>query len=406
MRIILHSDINNCYASIESIAHPEYKKIPLAVGGDPEKRNGIILAKNEIAKKYGIKTGEALWQAQKKCPSLKIVPPDFPLYQHYCSLVTALYNEYTDLTESFGPDEAWLDVTGSTTLFGSGEAIAQDIRRRVKEELGLTVSIGVSFNKAFAKFGSDYKKPDAVTVITPDNFKEIVWPAPAGDLLFAGPATVKALYRRGIMTIGDIAEFGKENMARALGKNGERLYFYAAGLDTTPVMSINEPFPIKTIGNSFTTPRDMECFRDAKAVLYVLSETVAKRLRDNSLRCEGVQLYIRSASLYSKERQSRLPYPTSLSGEICREALALLKRNWDFSEPLRSIGVRAIYLTPESTPHQLSMWHDESKAEKAEALERTVDKIREKYGRPAIKRAIGTDAIHEEDKPQQLPRRV
>lgn len=388
MRIILHSDINNCYASIESIGHPEYKNIPIAVGGDPEKRHGIILAKNELAKKHGVKTGEPLWQALRKCPSLKILPANMPLYQHYCALVKNIYCEYTDLVESFGPDEAWLDVTESTALFGTGQEIAEAIRRRVKSELGLTVSIGVSFNKVFAKFGSDYKKPDAVTVITPGNYKEIVWPAPANDLLFAGPSTIRELNRRGIITIGDIVQYGKEPMTRALGKNGEKLYFYAAGLDTTPVMKNDEPFPIKSIGNSTTTPKDMENFNDAKKTLYMLSETVAKRLRDNSLRCSCVQLYIRSSSLCSKERQKILPYPTNLSKIICEQAQELLRLNWDFSEPLRSIGVRATCLTPENAPHQFSMWFDESANQKQEALELTVDKIRERYDDEIIKRAV------------------
>ncbi len=405
MRIILHSDLNNCYASIESIAHPEYKKIPLAVGGDPEKRHGIILAKNEIAKKYGIKTGEALWQAQKKCPSLKILPPDFPLYQRYCSLAKKLYAEYTDLVESFGPDEAWLDVTGSTTLFGSGKTIAEEIRRRMKAELGLTVSIGVSYNKVFAKFGSDYKKPDAVTVITPDNFREIVWPAPAGELLFAGRSTVNTLNRRGIFTIGDIAEAGKENMIRALGKNGEKLYFYAMGMDTSPVMHNEASFPIKTIGNSSTPPRDMKTPEDAKIMLYILSESVSKRLRDNCLQCSGVQLHLRSTSLLTKERQKKIPYPTNLSEIICREALELLKLSWDFNEPLRSIGVRAIDLSSDKTPRQFSMWTDESLMVKKERLELTVEKIREKYGKESIVRSvILTDPVlGQANKPRQEP---
>ena len=405
LRIILHSDLNNCYASIESIAHPEYKKIPLAVGGDPEKRHGIILAKNEIAKKYGVKTGEALWQAQAKCPSLKILPPNFPLYQKYCSAVKQLYGEYTDLTESFGPDEAWLDVTASTTLFGTGETIAEEIRRRVREELGLTVSIGVSFNKVFAKFGSDYKKPDAVTVITKENYKDIVWPAPIKDLLFAGPSTVRELNRRGLFTIGDVALAGKEALTRALGKNGERMYFYAAGLDTSPVLHTDEDTPIKSIGNSITPPKDMESFSDAKIVLYVLSESVARRLRQHSLVCSGVQLHLRSTSLFTQERQKKLEFQTNLSETICKEGLELLQSSWNFSVPLRSIGIRAIDLSPSQTPRQLSMLRDEEKEKKKEKLELTVDKIREKYGKESIVRSIilSDSALGSTNKPRQAP---
>lgn len=405
LRIILHSDLNNCYASIESIAHPEYKKIPMAVGGDPEKRHGIILAKNEIAKKYGVKTGEALWQAKMKCPDIKILPPDFPLYNKYCTAAKNLYAEYTDLTESFGPDEAWLDVTESTALFGSGRVIAEEIRRRIKTELGLTVSIGVSFNKVFAKFGSDYKKPDAVTEITTENFKDIVWPAPAGDLLFAGPSTVRELNRRGLFTIGDIALAGRESLSRSLGKNGERLYFYAAGLDTTPVMHLEESIPIKSIGNSTTPPRDLMTFEDAKIILYILSESVSKRLRQHSLVCSGVALHLRSADLLTRERQKKLEFHTNISETICKEGLELLKNSWNFTTPLRSIGIRAIDLSPADAPQQFSMWRDEEKELKKENLELAVDKIREKYGKESIVRSLvlSDPVLGTENKPKLTP---
>lgn len=405
MRIILHSDLNNCYASIESISHPEYKKFPIAVGGDPEKRHGIILAKNEIAKKYGVKTGEPLWQAQMKCPNIKILPPNFPLYEKYCSLAKSIYLEYTDLVESFGPDEAWLDVTESTALFGSGEKIAEEIRSRIKTELGLTVSIGVSFNKVFAKFGSDYKKPDAVTVITPKNYKEIVWPAPIGDLLFAGPSTVRELKRRYIFTIGEVVSQGREKMKQLFGKNGERLYIYAAGLDTTPVMHIDARLPIKSIGNSTTPPRDLKNFEDAKILLYILSESVAKRLRQHSLVCSGVQLHMRDTALFTQERQKKLEFPTNLSEDICKSGLSLLNEKHDFATPLRSIGIRAIDLSPSDTPLQTSLFRDEKKEAKKESLELTVDAIREKYGKGSIVRSvILTDNLLEQaNKPNMTP---
>ncbi len=403
MRIILHSDLNNCYASIESIHHPEYKEIPLAVGGDPEKRHGIILAKNEIAKKYGVKTGEPLWQAQKKCPSLKILPPNFPLYQKYCDMAKKIYCEYTDLVEAFGPDEAWLDVTESTALFGSGEVIAEEIRRRIKTELGITVSIGVSYNKVFAKFGSDYKKPDAVTVITPENFKEIVWDAPVGDLLFVGPSTVRELNRRCIYTVRDAVNLGRERLMQIFGKNGERLYIYAMGLDTTPVMHIEDALPIKSIGNSSTPPRDLENFEDAKIMLYILSESVAKRLRNHSLICSGVQIHLRTSGLITLERQKKLKFPTNLSEDICKEGLSLLQQYNSY--PLRSIGIRAIDLSPENTPRQITMFRDELKAEKKESLELTVDKIRAKYGKGSIVRSVilSDNILSQSNKPRLEP---
>ena len=403
MRIILHSDLNNCYASIESIDHPEYKEIPLAVGGDPEKRHGIILAKNEIAKRYGVKTGEPLWQAQKKCPSLKILPPNFPLYQKYCNKAREIYCEYTDLVEAFGPDEAWLDVTGSTELFGSGEVIAEEIRHRIKTELGLTVSIGVSYNKVFAKFGSDYKKPDAVTVISQENFKEIVWKAPVGDLLFVGPSTVRELNRRCIYTVEDAVRLGREKLIQIFGKNGERLYIYAMGMDTTPVMNIEEALPIKSIGNSTTPPRDLKNFEDAKILLYILSESVAKRLRSHSLLCTGVQLHIRTSGLITLERQKKLKFPTNISENICKEGLELLK-TYD-SYPLRSIGIRAIDLIPDSSPRQTAMFIDEVKEEKKERLELTVDKIRDKYGKESIVRSVilSDNVLSQSNKPRLEP---
>lgn len=405
VRIILHSDLNNCYASIESIAHPEYKKIPIAVGGDPEKRHGIILAKNELAKKYGIKTGEALWQAKQKCPALLILPPDFPLYQKYCTMAKNIYTEYTDLVESFGPDEAWLDVTASTALFGSGEKIAEEIRQRMKTELGLTVSIGVSFNKVFAKFGSDYKKPDAVTVIDEKNYKDIIWPARVGDLLFVGKSMERELNRRGIFTIGDAAAAGREKLLKSLGKNGERVYFYAAGLDTSPVLKYDEDIPIKSIGNSSTPPRDMKNFEDAKLMLYILSESVAKRLRSHSLMCTGVQIHLRDTELITLERQKKLKFPTNISENICKEGLELLSRAWNFSTPLRSIGIRAIDLIPAEAPFQTTFFRDEIKEHKKECIELTVDKIREKYGKESIVRSVLlTDPVlGAANKPRQEP---
>ena len=388
LRIILHSDLNNCYASVESIFHPEYKNIPLVVGGDPELRHGIVLAKNENAKKHGIKTGEPLWQAKNKCPTLKIVPPNFSLYEKYCSLAREIYMEYTDLVEAFGPDEAWLDVTGSTEIFGSGEFIAEQLRSRIKKELGLTVSIGVSYNKAFAKFGSDYKKPDAVTVITPENFKEIVWPAPVGDLLFAGPSSVRELAKRGINTIGDIADAGRERMRLILGKNGEKLYFYAIGEDHSPVMQLQERMPIKSIGHSTTPPKDIDSLEAAKIILYSLSESVAKSLRDNSLVCSGIKIHLRDTGLETFERQKLLEFPTDISEDICKEGLKLLSRCWSFSLPLRSIGIRAVNLSPCDEPRQMTLFRDEQKALKKESIELTVDKIRERYGSDSITRSL------------------
>lgn len=201
-RVVLHSDMNNCYASIELLHRPELRGKPLAVGGDPEARHGIVLAKDEIAKKSGVKTGMALWQARQVCPDIVFVPPRMDLYLRFSRLAHEIYAEYTDQQEAFGVDESWLDVTGSCTLKGDGMAIAQDISRRIKRELGITVSIGVSWNKIFAKLGSDYKKPDAITRFGRDNYKELIYPLPASDLLYVGSKTEAKLAKYGIRTIG------------------------------------------------------------------------------------------------------------------------------------------------------------------------------------------------------------
>lgn len=388
MRTILHADLNSCYASIECAIHPEYRNVPLAVGGSKELRHGIILAKNELAKQAGVKTGEAIWQAQNKCPKLVVVPPHYELYTDYCNRARDIYLQYTDMVESFGPDECWLDVTGSLGLFGDGEKIAHTIRNRIKTELDITVSVGVSWNKIFAKFGSDYKKPDAVTVITPENYRDIVWPCPVSDLLFVGRATQRRLQNRGIFTIGDIVGCGMETMRKALGKNGEALFLAAGGLDGTPVKKYYEAEPIKSVGNSTTPPRDMNNLQDARLILYSLSDTVAKRLRGYKLACTGVQIYLRDTDLVTLERQKQFTHPVSTAYEICNAGLALLRAHWDFHLPLRSIGIRGINLVPAEKEFQVSFWEEERQLQNKEILEITADSIREKYGKESICRAV------------------
>ncbi len=388
MRTILHADLNSCYASIECAQKPEWRNVPLVVGGEKELRHGIILAKNELAKKAGIKTGEAIWQAQKKCPSLVVVPPHYALYKEYCDKARNIYLQYTDMVESFGPDECWLDVTGSIHLFGDGEKIANEIRNRMKAELDITVSVGVSWNKIFAKFGSDYKKPDAVTVITPDNYRNIVWPCPVSDLLFVGSATSRRLRNGGIYTIGEIAQSGLQHMRNALGKNGEALYYAAAGLDGTPVKKYYESEPIKSVGNSTTPPRDLKNLQDARLILYSLSDSVAKRLRTYGLACTGVQIHLRDTELHTIERQKQFGRPVSTAYEICNAGLALLQAHWDFHLPLRSIGIRGINLIPAEKEIQTSLFFEEKRIQNKEILEITADKIREKYGKESICRAL------------------
>ena len=398
MRTVLHSDLNNFYASVECAYNPELKKVPLAVCGDPEARHGIVLAKNQLAKGMGVKTGEAIWQARQKCPELRVVPPDFRKYMHFSRLMRQIYAEYTDFIEPFGLDEAWLDVTGHRR---GGEEIADELRRRAREELGLTLSVGVSFNKVFAKLGSDMKKPDATTVITAENYREKVWPLPVEDLLYVGPATQRKLNRRNIYTIGDLARCDLSALRYALGKNGEMIWNFARGNDHSPVLALGEAAMIKSVGNSTTTPRDLTCDRDVYLVLTVLSESVAERLRAQALQGDVVTLYVRDCELNSLSCQRKIARPTALAGEIAAHAQALFRERYHWDRPIRSLGVSVSNLGARDGCQQLSMFPDRGRERRYE-LEEAVEDIRRRFGHYAISRASlladpGINAINPRD---------
>ena len=381
--------MNACYASIECLYDPSIRNLPVAVGGDVEARHGIILAKNQIAKRFGVKTGEALWQAKQKCPELHIVPPHFDRYLRFSRMAREIYADYTDLVEPFGLDEVWCDVTGTQKLRERGmEALANEIRERVKFELGITVSVGASWNKIFAKLGSDYKKPDAVTVFTPENYRDKVWPLPASDLLGVGRATERKLASRGIHTIGDIAAAPPSMLRGILGKWGLILHDFATGYDTSPVARAGDEAVIKSIGNSTTTPRDLCCDEDAGIVYWMLCESVAERMRESGFLCRGVQVHIRDNELASFECQLKLESPTCLASTLHEAAMRLLRENWDWHKPLRSIGVRATDLLPASTPVQCSIFEDSERQEKRERLERSVDDLRRRFGHYCVGRAV------------------
>ncbi|NLL34895.1 MAG: DNA polymerase IV [Clostridiales bacterium] len=388
MRTILHADANSFYASVECLHHPEIRDRAVAVGGDASLRHGIILAKNERAKAMGVKTGEALWQARQKCPNLLILKPNFSLYLRFSRLLREMFYEYSDLVEPFGLDEAWIDVTGSTGLFGGGYKIAEQIRRRVKDELGITVSVGVANNKIFAKLASDMKKPDAVTNITESNYKELVWPLPASDLLYVGPSTTRKLRRYGVNTIGDIATADSGFLHRLLGKTGYILHGFANGLDSSPVEQLGEEAVIKSIGNSTTTPRDLVCEEDVRIICWPLSESVASRLRKHGFVCRGIQISVRDNSLFSFERQCQLERPSALSYDIFDSAMTLFKNNYDWANPIRSFGVRAINLVGSDTAVQTSLFEDEERRQKRERLDLAVEDIRMRFGHSSIRRAI------------------
>lgn len=388
-RIILHCDLNNFYASVECLHHPEYRNYPLAVGGDVEKRHGIILAKNQLAKRFGIQTGEALWQARAKCPNLLIVKPNFSLYLRFSKLIKTMYAEYTDQIESFGIDEAWLDVTHTLHLFKcSPGQLADQIRERIKTEFGITASIGVSFNKVFAKLGSDLKKPDATTLITRQNLETLIYPLPISDLLYVGRATTHKLKEIGIYTIGDCAHYDLAILKRKLGKWGEYIWRFANGLDNSIVSKRDYEPMVKSIGNSTTSPKDLKTLEDVKIVAYILSESVAARLKEAHLLANTISIGVRDQNLEGFTRQIQLENPSALSDDIAKAALDLFEKNVDFSISLRSIGIKASQLIHEESLTQNSLFTPYETIQKNLSLEKTIEHIRERYGFSSIQRCL------------------
>ena len=305
-RVIIHSDANCFYASVEMLYHPEFAGKPLAVGGDPEARHGIVLTANYIAKKHGVKTGMALWRARQACPDVIFVPPRMDLYLKFSSMLREIYGEYTDKIEPYGCDEAWLDVSDSISLKGDGRKIADEISVRVKKELGITVSEGISWNKIYAKLGSDYKKPDAITEFNRENYKSLIWKLPASDLLYVGRSTNRTLSKYGIHTIGDLACTNPDFLLKTLGNMGLVIHSFANGWDESPVATEGYSAPIKSIGNSTTTPRDLENDLDVQIIFMALAESVSARLRKHGFKCNTVAISIRDNSLYHFSRQMHL----------------------------------------------------------------------------------------------------
>ena len=398
MRTILHSDCNNFYASVECVFDPSLRGKPVAVCGDPSERHGIVLAKSEPAKRCGVKTGEPIWEARLKCPDLIIVPPNGEKYVRFSKMMRALYSEYTNQIEPFGLDESWLDVTGNAL---DGVQIASELRRRAKEAFGITISVGVSFNKVFSKLGSDMHKPDATTVISPENFREKVWPLPASELLFIGRSTSSRLWHYGIRTIGDIARSERATLHSILGKGGDMLHAYACGLDESPVMQAHESSEVKSVSNSTTPPFDVDNEADARRILYILSDSVASRLREQHLKGQTISLWMRTAALQSYERQVKLSEPTDLAKVICKTALQLLYSNWDMHSPLRSLGIRSSDLHF-STQESVLLTPPEITLARQATLERTVDDIRRRFGVSSLQRGctitqtrpVSVDDIH------------
>lgn len=386
-RVIFHVDCNKFFASVECLHRPEIRDFPVAVCGSTEERHGIVLTANQIASSMGVKTAQPIWQALQKCPDLITVAPNYPLYMRFSNLVHKICCEYTDKVESFGLDECWLDVSDNVSGFQQGELLAHSIRERIKEELGITVSVGVSWNKVFSKLGSDYKKPDAVTVFSRENYKQKVFPLDCRDLLYVGPATEKKLKSRGIFTIGDIAKAKPEELCSFLGKNGLLLYDFASGRENSPVKNACHKSDIKSVGNSVTAPRDLETLSDIKLTFTVLAETVARRLRDQGLKAEKVGISVRNSELETYVRQISLPFATASTNILVDKAMELFCLNEKEPFKIRSIGICAFNLSSFDKTVQFDLFGDVLRNEKNENLEKTVDVLKERFGGDCIKRA-------------------
>ena len=386
-RSILHIDFNNFYASVECLEHPELANVPVVVGGDEAARHGIVLSKNEIAKRqYGVKTGEVLWKVRERCPDVVVLRPHMEHYAAYSRLARELYSEYTDRVENFGLDEAWLDVTGFGT-FGSPRRIADELRGRIRQEFGITASVGVSFNKVFAKLGSDLKKPDATTEISKENFRERIWGLPVGELLYVGRATRQKFARVGINTIGDLARFDRKLIQTLFGKHGSMLWAFANGMDFSPVALATDNGMVKSVGNSTTTPRDLTCNEDVKLVLYAIADSVAGRLRKNGLAGRTVTVSIRDHDLFTFERQCKINHPTQLSGEIAETALSSFRPNYSWMKPVRALGIQVSDLTANTACEQIDLFGEVYRRTKKGEIERAVDTIRNRYGHDTLLRA-------------------
>ena len=393
-RTILHCDMNSFYASVELLEHPELAGRPVAVCGDPKSRHGIILAKNEEAKKYKVQTAETIWQARRKCPDLVLLAAHHDKYERFCKIINGIYLRYTDLVEPFSIDESWLDVTGSLSKFGlTGREMADEIRETVKAETGLRQSVGVSFNKIFAKMGSDYKKPDATTVITRENYKDILWPLPARDLIFVGKSTAAKLESLNIRTIGAIAQADPSMLHRVFGKHGDEMYRYANGLEDSPVARYDAAREYKSVGNGITFRRNLQGREDVRTAVVSLSDRVSVRLRKHGLRASGVKVDIKDPNLRTISRQMQLESSTNSSAEIAKAAMDLIDRNWRYTDPIRLITVTGINISEGMPEEQISLFEPVLEEKRNEAIDAAMDSIRDKFGKYSIMHggALGND---------------
>ena len=394
-RVILHSDMNSFYASVEQAENPSLRGKPVVVAGKEELRHGIVLTKSIEAKRYGIQTAEALWQARAKCPDLIVLPPRYRLYRHYSEMARAIYYQYSDLVEPFGLDESWIDLTGTLPLHGGvAMVVAREISERIKAELGCTVSIGISWNKIFAKFGSDYKKPDAITPITRQNYRKIVWESPVRELLYVGPATERKLRAYGIFTIGQLAHASDAWLQHRLGKMGFVLRMFARGEDTTSVKPYDPSSRdvdriVKSYGNGLTAPHAITRASDAKALIWLLAESVAQRMREDGMRARTISLGVRNdTDLSGYGCQVKLPRPTAATRHVAQAAWEMLvaREPLDAAHPIRALHVRASDLVEPAPFEQLDLF---SPVEPDwERLDCCIDELRRRFGNTSVVRGV------------------
>jgi len=393
-RLIFHCDCNNFFASCECLERPELKNVPMAVAGDPEGRRGIVVAKNEIAKKFGVKTTDTVWMARKKCPQIVFVPPRHGFYSRISQQVNEIYRRYTEYVEPASIDESYLDMTGVPRFYGmTDRELADDVRRRIREEIGITISVGVSYNKVFAKMGSDYKKPDATTVISRENYQELLWPLPVSQMLYVGKSALETLKRKYIFTIGDLARCSRPALIDLMGKLGDQLWTAANGLDREPVRLFGEETEVKSVSRGMTFRRNLVSEAEVKTGISALSDEVATALRRQGLKGSVVQVQIKDPDLKSISRQMTLEKRSCLQHEIQEAALTLVKRNWRIGAdmPIRALTVGVTHICPaEEAGEQLSLFdlgmdgRDGAKREKQEKLEAVVDRLRIKHGKGSI----------------------
>lgn len=369
---------------METLRHPEFRDKPLAVFGSIEDRHGIVLAKNNLAKAFGVKTGDVYWQAKQKCPDLQEVQADFSAYYDVSSQISEIYEQYTDKIEPFGIDECWLDVSGCVKYFGGGRKIAELISEEIKRKFGLTVSVGISWNKIFAKLGSDMKKPDAITEITKENYRTLIWKLPAENLLYVGRATKEKLNKYNIFTIGDIAAADEKFLCDKLGKWGEYLFRYANGFDDSPVAPKSADKTVKSVGNSLTSYRDLTNFEEVKLLLILLGESVAARVRQGHYgKAHTVKVSVTDSFLATHGKQERLSVPIKNAKEICERACRLFSEFYDWSAPVRAVGVSVSDFANEGE----DLFDFAPSAQKNEKLDEAVYKLKEKYGHNCLQRA-------------------